>query len=152
MSPEPPRPGRAAFAACMPAVTVAASASAFASDGAAGPVLGVAQMVMGLAFVLGLIVLASWLLRRFGAGASAQGSIVRVVTAASVGPRERVVLVEIHDTWLVLGVAPGRVSTLHQLPRQQVVEADLQPNGFARWLAQARQHPHRQPTPPNTST
>lgn len=146
--PENPRRSRAAFAACMPAVTCATSASA--ADGAVGPALGVAQMVMGLAFVLGLIVLASWLLRRSGAGASAPGSLVRVVTAASVGPRERVVLVEIHDTWLVLGVAPGRVNTLHQLPRQQWVQADLQPHGFARWLAQARQH--QQATPPNTST
>ena len=111
--------------------------------------LGVAQMVLGLVFVLGLIVLASWLLRRFGAGASAPGSLVRVVTAASVGPRERVVLVEIQDTWLVLGVAPGRINTLHHLPRQQLAPADLQPNGFARWLAQARQQ--QRATPPNTS-
>lgn len=111
---------------------------ACAAEATAGPVLGVAQLVLGLALVLGLIVLASWLLRRYGAGASASGSLVRVVTAASVGPRERVVLVEIQDTWLVLGVAPGRVSTLHQLPRQQFTQTDAQPQGFARWLAQAR--------------
>jgi flagellar protein FliO/FliZ len=102
-------------------------------------------MVLGLALVLGLIVLASWLLRRFGAGPAASGSLIRVVTAASVGPRERVVLVEIQDTWLVLGVAPGRVNTLHQLPRQQVAQPGLQaPQGFARWFAEARR---RQQTP-----
>ena len=32
-----------------------------------------------------------------------------------VGPRERVVLVEVADRILVLGVAPGRVNTLHTL-------------------------------------
>jgi len=126
-------------AAVLSACTLAA-APACAADGASGPVLGVAQMILGLALVLGLIVLASWLLRRFGAGPSAAGSLVRVVTAASVGPRERVVLVEIRDTWLVLGVAPGRISALHQLPRQQLAPADLQPKGFAQHLAQARQH------------
>ncbi len=126
-----------------------AAVPAPAADGAAGPVLGVAQMVLGLAFVLGLIVLASWLLRRFGAGPAATGSLVRVVTAASVGPRERVVLVEIHDTWLVLGVAPGRVNTLHQLPRQQLAQPDRQPQGFARWLAQARRR--QQPPAPSAS-
>ena len=124
---------RAAFAACM-----LAAIPACAADAAASPVLGVAQMVLGLALVLGLIVLASWLLRRFGAGPAATGSLVRVVTAASVGPRERVVLVEIRDTWLVLGVAPGRVNTLHRLPRQQLAQPEMQPQGFARWLAQAR--------------
>ena len=121
-----------ALAAC-----ALAAAPACAADGATGPALGVAQMVLGLALVLGLIVLASWLLRRFGSGPSSTGSLVRVVTAASVGPRERIVLVEIHDTWLVLGVAPGRVNTLHQLPRQPLSQADPQPTGFARWLAQA---------------
>jgi flagellar protein FliO/FliZ len=115
-----------------------AAIPACAADGAAGSVLGVAQMVLGLALVLGLIILASWLLRRFGAGPAATGSLVRVVTAASVGPRERVVLVEIRDTWLVLGVAPGRINTLHRLPRQQLAQPEMQPQGFARWLAQAR--------------
>ena len=124
---------RTAFAACALAGVPAAAAEA-----GSGPVLGVAQMVVGLAFVLGLIVLASWLLRRFGGGSTSSGSLIRVVTAASVGPRERVVLVEIHDTWLVLGVAPGTVSTLHQLPRQELTPADAQPQGFARWLEQAR--------------
>lgn len=120
-----------------------------AADAAAGPVLGVAQMVLGLVFVLGLIVLASWLLRRFGAGTASSGSLIRVVTAASVGPRERVVLVEIGDAWLVLGVAPGRVSTLHQLPRQELARPDAQPQGFARWLEQARGR--QQPAAPSTS-
>lgn len=130
-------------------VCALAAVPASAADGAAGPVLGVAQMVMGLAVVLGLIVLASWLLRRFGAGPAAAGSLVRVVTAASVGPRERVVLVEIRDTWLVLGVAPGRVNTLHQLPRQQLAQPDMQPQGFAHWLAQARRR--QQPPAPSAS-
>jgi len=141
---EHPRRNRALIAAC-----ALAAGPAGAADGASGTALGVVQMVLGLVLVLGLIVLASWLLRRFGAGPTAAGSLIRVVTAASVGPRERVVLVEIQDTWLVLGVAPGRVSTLHQLPRQHVLPADLQPQGFARWLAQATQSAHgRQATPP----
>ena len=96
------------------------------------------QMLLGLALVLGLIVLASWALKRFGAGAASSGSVIKVLTAASVGPRERVVLVEINDTWLVLGVAPGRVSALHQLPRQALPEAEPVAAGFSRWLADAR--------------
>jgi flagellar protein FliO/FliZ len=124
----------AAWAACALAAT-----PSHAADSVASPAFGIAQMVLGLALVLGLIVLASWLLRRFGAGQTASGSLIRVITAASVGPRERVVLVEVQDTWLVLGVAPGRVSTLHQLPRQQVEPQGLQgPQGFARWFAEAR--------------
>ncbi len=96
------------------------------------------QMVLGLALVLGLIVLASWTLKRFGAGATSSVSAIKVLTAASVGPRERVVLVEISDTWLVLGVAPGRVSALHQLPRQALPAPEPGAQGFAKWLVEAR--------------
>ena len=35
--------------------------------------------------------------------------------ATSVGPRERVVLVEVADKVLVLGVSPGRITALHTL-------------------------------------
>jgi len=131
-----------------PSALLLAAAPALAADAAPSPVFGVVQMIIGLALVLGLIVLASWLLRRFGAGPAASGSIVRIVTAASVGPRERVVLVEVQDSWLVLGVAPGRVSMLHQLPRQEIAPAGLQaPQGFGRWLAEAR----RRQTPPDAA-
>jgi flagellar protein FliO/FliZ len=127
-----------------------AAVPAWAADAAPGPVFGVMQMLLGLAFVLGLIVFASWLLRRFGAGPTAPGSLVRIVTAASVGPREKVVLVEIKDSWLVLGVAPGRVSMLHQLPRQALPQDSPQGvPGFGRWLAEARRG--RQATPPEAS-
>ena len=127
-----------------------AAGPAWASDAAPSPVFGIMQMILGLALVLGLIVVASWLLRRFGAGPAASGSIVRIVTAASVGPREKVVLVEVQDSWLVLGVAPGRVSMLHQLPRQAIATAGEQaPQGFGRWLAEARRR--HQPAPPDAS-
>ena len=35
----------------------------------------------------------------------------------AVGPKERVVLVDVGETRLVLGVAPGHIATLHQMPR-----------------------------------
>jgi flagellar protein FliO/FliZ len=47
-----------------------------------------------------------------------------------------VVVVEIGDTWLVLGVAPGQVTALHQLPK---IESDINEGfpaspRFAEWL------------------
>jgi flagellar protein FliO/FliZ len=135
------------------AVLAVAAPAAAAADGTSGPVLGVMQLVMGLALVLGLIVLASWLLRRFGAGPSSKGSLIRVVHAASVGPRERVVLVEIQDTWLVLGVTSGQINALHRLPRQEIAQlhqhAPQPPGGFAKWLADARRR--QDPSGPDVS-
>ena len=51
-----------------------------------------------------------------------------------VGARERVVLVEVEGTWLVLGVAQGRVSLLHSLPRGTLPEAAAPHLRFAQLL------------------
>ena len=98
------------------------------------------QFALGLAVVLGLIVAAGWFMKRFSIGPSASG-LVRVIAGAAVGQRERVVVVEVGDTWMVLGVAPGRVSALHTMPRAETgalttqhAPAPLHPVGFAGWL------------------
>ena len=94
------------------------------------------QFATGLALVLGLIVAAGWFMKRFSIGPAASG-LVKVVAGAAVGQRERVVVVEVGDTWMVLGVAPGRVSALHTMPRgasPQQIPAMGAPTGFAGWL------------------
>jgi flagellar protein FliO/FliZ len=96
------------------------------------------QFAFGLAVVLGLIVAAGWFMKRFHVGPSAAGT-VKVIAGASVGQRERVVVVEVGDNWLVLGVAPGRVNALHTMPRGEIAAAPA-PAGaapqaaFAQWL------------------
>ena len=97
------------------------------------------QFALGLAMVLGLIVAAGWFAKRFQIGPAASG-LVKVISGAAVGQRERVVVVEVGDTWMVLGVAPGRVNTLHTMPRGTVAAVPPQPlggpGGFAGWLKQ----------------
>ena len=75
------------------------------------------QMLAGFAFVLLLLIGALWLLRRLGPGQHSAHRLAKVVGAVSVGTRERVVLVEVGETLLVLGVAAGNVRTLHSLPK-----------------------------------
>ena len=66
---------------------------------------------VSLLLILGGFVLVAWLVRRYLPGVGKQG-IVKVVGATMVGPRERVVLVEVENTWLVLGVGAGQVRLL----------------------------------------
>ena len=96
----------------------AASAQSATADGGS-----VFQVVFGLGAVLALLAASLWLLKRLTAPRGAAAGVLKVVTATAVGPRERVVIVEVGETWLVLGVAPGQVTTLHQLPRQSVAPA-----------------------------
>lgn len=75
------------------------------------------QVLLGLIVVLAAIVATAWLLRRLGVSQMRGNANMRVVGAVAVGPRERVILVEVRDTWLVLGVAPGRVNAVHQMAK-----------------------------------
>ena len=123
------------FAGAARAAETAATASTSTSAVGAGSML---QFAFGLAVVLGLIVAAGWFMKRFSIGPSAAGT-VKVVAGASVGQRERVVVVEIGDNWIVLGVAPGRVNALHTMPRGQIAATAAQPGAaqppaFAQWL------------------
>jgi flagellar protein FliO/FliZ len=98
---------------------------------------GIFQVVLGLAIVLALLFASLWLLKRLAAPRGAAAGFMKVITATAVGTRERVVVVEVGDTWLVLGVAPGSVTPLHQLPRQDVTSASPAASGdFAARLGQ----------------
>ncbi len=103
---------------------VLAGASApVASAGSAVPATGLIQVVVGLILVLAVIAVAAWLVRRLSLAAGAGSGPVRVVGGAAVGQRERVVVVEVDGTWLVLGVAPGQVRALHSMPRAESPDA-----------------------------
>ncbi|MBI5900942.1 MAG: flagellar biosynthetic protein FliO [Rhodocyclales bacterium] len=96
---------------------------------------GILQMLLGLGGVLVLLVGSLWLLKRLTAVRGPGAGMMRVVAATAVGGRERVVIVEVGSTWLVLGVAPGRVSPLAEIPRQTLPETpqgNSQP--AAEWL------------------
>jgi flagellar protein FliO/FliZ len=101
------------------------------------------QVLFGLAIVLALMAGAAWLLRRFGLSRISTPGSIRIVGGVNVGTRERVMVVEVADQWIVVGVAPGRVSALATMARQ---EAPAQPHdapgampvakNFSAWLKQ----------------
>ena len=91
------------------------------------------QGLFGLAIVLAALAVFFWFLRRFSPGQTGAQGVVKVVGGVMLGPRERLVVVEVGDTWLLLGVGGGQVNTLHTLPRPaNYVATDQQlPPGFA---------------------
>ncbi|AYH43091.1 flagellar biosynthetic protein FliO [Azoarcus sp. DN11] len=74
-------------------------------------------MLLGLAVVLGLLLGSLWLIKKLSAPHGAAAGL-KVLGAVPVGPRERVVLVEVGGAVLVLGVTPSNVRTLHTLPAE----------------------------------
>lgn len=73
-------------------------------------------VLLSLGLILGGFAAVAWLARRYLPGMRTQGA-VKVVGTTSVGTRERVVVVEVDNTWLLLGVGGGNVRLLHTLPR-----------------------------------
>jgi flagellar protein FliO/FliZ len=93
--------------------------------------------------VLAAIAAVAWAAKRLNpaqTGSGGPGSALRVISATAVGQRERVVLVEVGATWLVVGVAPGQVSSLHSMPRPDIVpgssDTRTPDNKFSAWLKQ----------------
>lgn len=84
-----------------------------------------------------------WAMKRMGGGRLPSGSVIKVIGGVSVGNRERVMVLEVADEWIVIGVAPGHVSTLAQMPRQvQATPAQPDAPGFSAWLKQSIEKRH----------
>jgi flagellar protein FliO/FliZ len=94
--------------------------------------------LLALVLVIGLILLLGWLAKRMpGFGGTRNNSALRVVGSLALGPRERVVVVAVGDTQLLLSVGSGGTRTLHTLetPLPLPPEAKTTP-AFAQLLAQ----------------
>ncbi|WP_206045353.1 flagellar biosynthetic protein FliO [Oceanicoccus sagamiensis] len=93
-----------------PAATATAQAHQGAGVGAgvvnADPVTAIA----GLVLIVFLIITIGWLIRRVGGVPMMGGQAMKVNAVLSLGTREKVVLVDIGDKQVLLGVAPGRIS------------------------------------------
>ena len=101
------------------------------------------QTIFGLTVVLAMLALFAWAMKRFGPRQSAGAAGLRIVSALNLGGRERIIVVEVGDQWIVVGASPGRVNALATMPRQltDTAPATLHPHApsassFAEWLKQ----------------
>lgn len=97
------------------------------------------QAMLALALIVGLLMGTAWLARKISGGKGFGQGGMRVVGGVALGPRERIVLVEAGDTWLVIGIVPGQIRTLHTMPKGESPAGGLPPSAdkpFAQWLKQ----------------
>lgn len=94
--------------------------------------------LFALVLVVGLILALGWLARRMpGLGGARGNPALRVVGSLALGPRDRVVVVAVGETQLLLGVGPGGTRTLHTLDAPLPLPADARATpAFAQLLAQ----------------
>ena len=82
------------------------------------------KMIISLVLVLGIIIAIAWLLKRFAVIPTATTGHIKIVSTAGVGQRERVVIAEVGETWLVLGVAPGQINMLYSMEKSALNTSD----------------------------
>jgi flagellar protein FliO/FliZ len=73
------------------------------------------EVTIALALVLAAVFAAAWLLRRMRGFGKAAGTTLDIIADLPLGPKERAVLLRVGKSQLLIGVAPGRVTTLHVL-------------------------------------
>lgn len=97
----------------------------------------IGSTLFALALVIGLIFGMAWLARRMpGLRGAAAGSSLRVLGSLALSPRERLVVVAVGNTQLVLGVGAGGTRTLHTLSEPLPVAEPAGPSAFAQVLSQ----------------
>ncbi|AYM77906.1 flagellar biosynthetic protein FliO [Janthinobacterium agaricidamnosum] len=126
-------------AAALPAMPAGAPMT-MAPTSSAGSLL---QTIFALMFVLALLIGLAWFMKRYGPKVMGGNNKMRVVSSLNLGGRERIVLVEVADQWIVVGASPGRINALATMPRQegelpQLATAQNGPAAanFSEWLKQ----------------
>lgn len=83
------------------------------------------QLVFGLLLVIGLIFLLAWLVRRVQQKLPVKGSAqaITLVSSQALGPRDRLLLVQVGKEQVLLGLTPGTIVPLHVLEEPVEIQA-----------------------------
>lgn len=106
----------------LPLSVLAAEPAATSAAAVAAPTIGsgvagqLTQLVFGLLLVLGLIFFLAWLLRRVQqSGPAGKGQVIELIGSRALGPRDRLMLVQVGNEQILLGLSPGTITALHVL-------------------------------------
>lgn len=109
--------------------------------GAIAPVVGGGELLgmgMSMAVVIATILVLGWVYSRSRLVGSGASDLIKVVATRALGPKERLIIVEIADQQLLVGMTSTSVQTLHvfDAPVVTATEAAEKP-GFAERLKAA---------------
>ncbi len=88
-----------------------------------------AETTLWLMLVVGLILALAWFAKRFGGVQFRHHGSLKLLSALPLGNREKVVLMQAGDKYLLLGVTPSQINTLHvfdELPQEICASANKQ--------------------------
>lgn len=95
------------------------------------------QAFVGLAVIVALLIGTAWFARKMTGGRGFGQGGMRIIGGVAIGPRERIVLLEVGEHWLVIGIVPGQIRKLHTLPKGEMENLPMfnfPEKPFAQWL------------------
>ena len=114
------------------------SSTAFAQSQSDSPVLEplstpyLFKLTGGLLLVVVVILLFAWLVKKFNLNQQSHNGLIRIIAGLSIGTRDRIVLLQIGEEQILVGLTPGRIEKLHTLSQPlDAPEAQLASSSFA---------------------
>jgi flagellar protein FliO/FliZ len=96
--------------------------------------ISTATLGLGLLVVLALIMGCAWLVRRMNGLTGMNTSAMKVVSVMALGTRERIALVDVGGTQILVGITPSSIRTLHVFEEPVVKPGEGQSTDFAKRL------------------
>ena len=84
------------------------------------------QVALALALIVALVVGLGFVIKRLNQGGLRQGGDIKVVASTFLGPKERVLLLEVNDRQILVGVNPNCIQALSEFPAGPGFESTLQ--------------------------
>ena len=98
---------------------------------------GIWEVALGLLVVVAAIVAIGWFMRRLYPGGMAGIQALKVLAALSLGPRERVLLIDSGGVQLLIGVTTQQITSLHRFTEPVLLPEATNAGDFALRLKEA---------------
>jgi len=73
------------------------------------------KLTGGLMLVVAVIFALAWMVKRLNLTQHSQNGLLRIVAGLTVSSKDRIVLVQVGEEQILLGLSPGRIEKLHTL-------------------------------------
>jgi len=84
------------------------------------------KLTGGLILVVAAIFCFAWLLKRLKLTQHSQHGLLKVVAGLPLGTRDRIIVLQVGEEQLLLGLSPGRIEKLHTLAEPLINQNDQQ--------------------------
>ncbi len=85
------------------------------------------KLTGGLVLVVAVIFALAWMVKRLNLTQHSQNGLLRIVAGLAVGTKDRIVLVQVGEEQILLGLSPGRIEKLHTLSEPITIEGSTHP-------------------------